>query len=71
MFPTSWDYKEILNVVYVSVVCNFAARKHHHWCSVKVTMLVLLYVAVIVCKCCVYVLFYVMLLLVNIPTAVV
>ena len=37
MFPTTWDFKEILNVVYVSIVCNFAARKHHHcklqcWC---------------------------------------
>ena len=29
---------------YVSVVCNFTARKHHHYCSVKVTMLVPLYV---------------------------
>ena len=48
MFPTPWDFKEILNVVYVSVVCNFAARKCHHCCSVNVTMLVLLYVAVIV-----------------------
>ena len=51
MFPTPWDFKEILNVVYVSVVCNFAARKCHHCCSVNVTMLVPLYVAVIVCVC--------------------
>ena len=51
MFPTPWDFKEILNVVYVSVVCNFAARKCHHCYSVNVTMLVPLYVAVIVCVC--------------------
>ena len=58
MFPTPWGFMEILNVVYVSVVCNFAARKHHHYCSVKVTMLVLLYVAVIVSKCCVCVCYF-------------
>ena len=71
MFPTPWGFKEILNVVYVSVVCSFAARKHHHCCSVKITMLVLLYAAVIVCKCCVCVFHYVMLPPVNVRTAVV
>ena len=58
MFPTFWDFKEILNVAYVSVACHFAARKHHHCCSVKVTLLVPLYVAVIVCKYCVCVCYF-------------
>ena len=58
MFPTLWVFKEILNVVYVPVVCNFAARKYHHCCGVKVTMLVLLYVAVAACKCCVCICFF-------------
>ena len=52
MFSTPWVFKEILNVVYVSVVCKFAASKHHHCCGIKVTMLVLLHVAVVACKCC-------------------
>ena len=64
------DFKEILNVVHVSVVyisviaCNIvmyvfsvvgnvAASRCHHCCGVNVAILPPLYVAVIVCKCCV------------------
>ena len=48
-----------VNVVYVSViVCNVAASKSPHCCSVNVTMLPPVYFATIVCKSCVYVCYY-------------
>ena len=40
----------------MSVICIVATKKCHHCCSVNVSILLPLYVAVVMCKCCVCVL---------------